>query len=118
MRLLRDRRERRAVELRELEVFRTLRGVVAEDVRALTAVGETQPDVAAVRRALDAAASVCDLVNLEPQVVAAWSRYGLSVADGRQIRIGGRSLDWDRAGCYRGVAEAAREAFAHPGSAG
>ncbi len=107
---IRTRRERRARELHELEVFRTVRRVAEEDVRALLAVARDRATVASARAALDAATTADDVVALEPLVIAGWSELGLSMAHDRAVRIGSRWVPWERLGCYRAVAEAARAA--------
>jgi hypothetical protein len=105
-RLLRSRRE--------LDVFRTVRRVADEDVRALTIVAPDLRSVAVAQAALQAATTAEDIVALEPLVVTAWSELRLAVASDRTVRIGARDVPWDEVGCYRGVVEAAL-AEARPG---
>jgi hypothetical protein len=93
---------------RELDVFRTVRRVADEDVRAVTLVAPDRPSVAAARAALQAATTAEDIVALEPLVVTAWSELRLAMASDRTVRSGARDVPWDEVGCYRGVVEAAR----------
>ena len=95
-----------AMELRELDEFRAVRRVAAEDVGALTAVAPESPEVRVARGALEAATTAEDVIALEHLVVAAWCTLRLAVADERVVRIGGRWVPWDELGCYRGVVEA------------
>jgi hypothetical protein len=105
-----SREDRFAMELRELDEFRTVRRVAAEDVRAVTAVAPGAPEVAAARGALEAATTAEDVIALEHLVVAAWCALRLTVADDRVVRVGGRWVPWDELGCYRGVVEAVTNA--------
>jgi hypothetical protein len=99
---------------RERDVFRTVRRVADEDVRALTVVAADRRSVAVARAALQAATTAEDIVALEPLVVTAWSELRLAVASDRTVRIGARDVPWDEIGCYRGVVEAARAAAGSP----
>ncbi|HET6937797.1 MAG TPA: hypothetical protein VFI19_04305 [Nocardioides sp.] len=98
------------MELRELDEFRTVRRVAAEDVRALTVVAPESPDVVAARGALEAATTAEDVIALEHLVVAAWCALRLTVAEDRAVRVGGRWVPWEELGCYRGVVEAVTRA--------
>jgi hypothetical protein len=101
-----SREDRVAMELRELDEFRTVRRVAAEDVCALTVVAPESPDVVAARGALEAATTAEDVIALEQLVVAAWCALRLTVAEDRVVRVGGRWVPWEELGCYRGVVEA------------
>jgi hypothetical protein len=106
MDVLRFREDRVAMDVRELDAFRIVRGVAAEDVNALTAVAPGAPEVVAARGALEAATTADDVIVLEHLVVAAWCALRLTVAADRVVRVGGRWVPWEELGCYRGVVEA------------
>src|SRR5262245_23856166 len=95
-----------AMKWRELDEFRTVRRVAAEDVGALTAVAPESPEVRVARGALEAATTAEDIIALEHLVVAAFCALRLTVADERVVRVGDRWVPWDELGCYRGVVEA------------
>jgi hypothetical protein len=100
------REHRVAMEPRELDAFRTVRRVAAEDVDALLAVAPGTPEVMAARGALQAATTSEDVIDLEHLVVAAWFTLRLTMADDRVVRVAGRWVPWEELGCYRGVVEA------------
>jgi hypothetical protein len=104
------REDRFAMDSRDLDEFRTVRNVAAEDVRALTLVAPESPEVLVARGALEAATTAEDVIALEHLVVAAWCALRLTVADDRVVRIGGRWVPWEELGCYRGVVEAVTRA--------
>jgi hypothetical protein len=97
-------------ELRELDGFRAVHRVAAEDVRAVTVVAPGSPEVAAARGALEAATTAEDVIALEHLVVAAWCALRLTMAEDRMVRVADRWVPWEELGCYRGVVEAVTHA--------
>jgi hypothetical protein len=95
-------------ELAEAEVFRTVRRVARDDVRAATSLAADHPLVRAARAAVETATRVEELLDAEPLVEGALVACGLHRDPRRPVQIGDRFLRWEQLGGYAAVAEAAR----------
>jgi hypothetical protein len=100
-------KRRRELELQEAEVFRTVRRLAREDVAVVHAMAPSHATVVAASAALARAATLPDVLALEPLVQAAWTVCGLSHSHARDVLIGERYVAWSTLGSYAAVASAA-----------
>jgi hypothetical protein len=81
----RTRREKRALEQRELVAFRMVRQAAREELRALARhAGDALHSLDAARTALEAATTSEEVVAVEPYVRAARAALGVAEAQGRR----------------------------------